>query len=194
VVPMPAPVRQPDTVAAVDPVPAVPASPVVSAPALPPQPLPVLPKPTPPKDQATPSLAEAFSDLAKPTVDAAPARGAVDIRRIKPAREGAAIPPVPAKPAPPIHPSRIWVQLATGRDKAALAFDWRRMARQADALFKARRPSVSIWGQTNRLLTGPFESEAAANAFIGQLRKADIDGAFLWNSPAGQIVDPLGGK
>ncbi len=86
------------------------------------------------------------------------------------------------------------MQLATGRDKAALGFDWRRMARQAEALFKSRKPSVSAWGQSNRLLAGPFESEAAANAFLTQLRRANIDGAFVWNSPAGQVVDALAGR
>ena len=81
--------------------------------------------------------------------------------------------------------------MATGRDKAALSFDWRRMARQAEAVFKARRPLVSAWGQTSRLLAGPFESEAAANQFLSQLRRANIAGAFAWTSPAGQLVDAL---
>jgi Flp pilus assembly protein TadD len=190
----PAPVPLPSPASAtVEPIPAVVRPSAMPAATLPPQPLP--PVRPPASSQPVPtSLAEAFSDLAKPVADAAPARGAVDIRRIRPAREGPAVAATPAKPAPPLHPSRIWVQLATGRDKSALGFDWRRMVKQADALFKVRRPSVSSWGQTNRLLTGPFESEAQANAFIGQLRRADIDGAFVWNSPAGQIVDPLGGK
>lgn len=138
------------------------------------------------------SLSEAFSDLARPSVDIAPASGAVDLRRIRPAREVA--PGQAEAPAPPSHPSRIWVQLGIGRDKAALAFDWRRMTRQAEAVFKGKHGSTSNWGQTNRLLVGPFESEAAANVFLGQLRRADIDGAFVWTSPAGQVVDALPGK
>ncbi len=140
------------------------------------------------------SLAEAFSDLAKPAIDVAPAAGAVDVRRIRPARTGPAVAAAPDKPAPPSHPSRIWVQLATGRDKAALGFDWRRMVRQSDAVFKGKKASVSAWGQSNRLLAGPFESEAAASAFVTQLRRADIDGAFVWTSPAGQVVDALAGR
>jgi hypothetical protein len=96
-----------------------------------------------------------------------------------------------AKPAPPSHPSRIWVQLATGRDRAALAFDWRRMSREAEAAFRGKRPSVSAWGQSQRLLAGPFDTAAAANAFVTQLRRADISGAFVWTSPAGQVVDAL---
>jgi hypothetical protein len=136
------------------------------------------------------SLSEVFSDLARPAADIAPAAGAVDIRRIRPTREVA---PglVPEAPKVPSHPSRIWVQLATGRDKAALGYDWRRMAREAETVFRGKRPLVSSWGQTNRLLTGPFESEAAANAFVAQLRRNDISGAFEWTSPAGQVVDAL---
>ncbi len=139
------------------------------------------------------SLSEVFSDFGGPVVDATPASGAVDIRRIRPAREPASGTPA-AGPVVPSHPSRIWVQVATGRDKVALSFDWRRMARQAEAVFKSRRPQVSAWGQTNRLLAGPFESEAAANQFMGQLRRADIDGAFTWTSPAGQVVDALSAR
>jgi hypothetical protein len=134
------------------------------------------------------SLAEAFAEFDRPSTDATPAAGAVDLRRIKPSKPKPAEPP---KPPPPSHPSRIWVQLATGRDKAALGYDWRRMAREAAEVFRAKQPFVSALGQSSRLLTGPFQTEAAANAFIAQLRRADVDGAFVWTSPAGQVVDAL---
>jgi Flp pilus assembly protein TadD len=174
---------------AVRPEPSAPA-PAASVPAAPAQAVPaeVAPPPAAPRPSARQSLADAFSDLSRPTIDAAPAPGAVDIRRIaarpKPDR-------ATAKPAPPSHPSRIWVQVATGRDKAALGADWRRLIRRAADPFRAKKGYVSAWGQTNRLLTGPFESEAAANAFLSQLRRADVDGPFLWTSPAGQVVDAL---
>ena len=181
------PVPAPATATA--PTPTLPAS----APAVQPKPsaAPVLP-PIPPTPRRQ-SLAEAFSDLGRPTADASPASGAVDIRRIRPARvpgAGAAT----AVPAAPVHPSRIWVQLATGRDKAALGYDFRRISREAETAFKSRRAFVSNWGQTNRLLTGPFDSEAAANAFLGQLRRADVNGAFVWTSPTGQVVDALAAR
>jgi len=95
------------------------------------------------------------------------------------------------KPAVPSHPSRIWVQVATGRDRKALAFDWRRMVKEDATVFASRKGFTSAWGQTNRLLTGPFETEAAANAFIARLKKAGVDGSFLWTSPAGQVVDAV---
>ena len=68
------------------------------------------------------------------------------------------------------------------------------MSREGAEVFRGKQPFVSAWGQTNRLLTGPFQSEAAANSFIAQLRHADVDGAFVWTSPAGQVVDALGGE
>lgn len=147
--------------------------------------------PSAPVRAARPSLADAFSEFSRPPADVTPAAGAVDIRRIRPARPKAE---QPAKPPPPSHPSRIWVQVATGRDKAALGFDWRRLIRKAPEVFRGKRGQVSDWGQTNRLLTGPFESTAAANAFVAQLRRADIDGSFVWTSPAGQVVDALSAR
>lgn len=157
-----------------------------SAPAA--SPAPVAARPVPAAPVRPRRLADAFGDLGQPALSVTPTPGAVDIRRITPNRPADA---KPVKPAPPEQPSRIWVQIATGRNKAALGFDWRRMAKDDAAVFRGKRPYVAAWGQTNRLLTGPFESEAAANAFITQLRRADVEGAFLWTSPAGQVVDTL---
>jgi len=97
-----------------------------------------------------------------------------------------------AAKAPPklVHPSRIWVQVGTGRDTGALAFTWRALVKDSPALFKGQSPSIAEWGRTNRLLAGPFASEAAAGAFLAKARKANLD-AFVWTSPAGQPVDPL---
>ncbi|MFC3213817.1 hypothetical protein [Novosphingobium panipatense] len=55
----------------------------------------------------------------------------------------------------PAHPSRTWVQIGVGRDKAAIAFDWRRNVREYGSLFKSREPYVSDMGHTNRVVVGP---------------------------------------
>ena len=159
--------------------------------ATPPVPVAADAKPAATARPARQSIADAFSEFSRPSATVTPSAGAVDISRLRPSR-----PKVeqPAKPAPPSHPSRIWVQVATGRDKAALGFDWRRLIRKAPDAFRGKRAQVSDWGQTNRLLTGPFESTAAANAFITQLRRADIEGSFVWTSPAGQVVDALSAR
>jgi tetratricopeptide (TPR) repeat protein len=151
-------------------------------------PAPVVAAAAPPTAPA--SIADAFSEFNRPTISTTQAPGAVDVRKIKPARPA---PPKETKPAPPAQPSRIWVQVATGRDKRALAFDWRKMSRQNAAMFRGRKAYVTAWNQTNRLLTGPFETEAAASEFMNKLRKEDVAGAFLWTSPAGQVVDDLRG-
>lgn len=166
------------------------APPPVLAPASAPAPTPA-PAPAPPPPRAR--LADAFAEFAAapPPRVVAPASGAVDIRRITPARDPAAV--AKAKPAPPAHPSRIWVQIGVGRDKNAMGFDWRRLSRTSPDLFRGRQPYVSDWGRTNRLLTGPFPSEAAADAFVAKLKKGKVDDAFVWTSPAGQVVDQLGG-
>lgn len=163
--------------------------------------------PAAPSPAALPSvsLAEVFADLGKPAVQAVPVSGAVDITRIEPARpEPKPAPkPEPEKPVekakpkpppPPAHPSRIWVQVGVGRDKSAIAFDWRRYGRQAPALFKGRQPQISDMGRTNRILAGPFETQKAANDFVAELKKAGIEGALPWTSPAGQVVDKLPAK
>lgn len=130
-------------------------------------------------------------------MQAGPTSGAVDIRKIEPARpEPKPEPkveekPKPKKPAPPAHPSRIWVQIGVGRDKKAIAFDWRRYAKQEPALFKGRKAYVSEMGRTNRILAGPFETQKAANEFIADLKKAGFEGVLPWTSPAGQVVDVL---
>ncbi|MFZ9394986.1 MAG: SPOR domain-containing protein [Erythrobacter sp.] len=137
-----------------------------------------------------PSVSDAFGELAGPVV--APrvaAAGAVDITAIKPARE-VREPPKPAKPAPPPHPSRHWVQLATGKDREALKFDWRRMARKAPDLLGKRAPHVTRWGEANRLLAGPFPSPEAAREMVKSLRSQGFD-SFTYTSPAGEEVIEL---
>ncbi len=155
--------------------------------------------PPPPQQQPQPqqppvprlaSVSEAFTGLAGPApTAAAPAAGAVDITAIKPARE-VREPPKPAKPVPPPHPSRHWVQLATGKDREALKFDWRRIARKAPDLLGKRAPHVTRWGEANRLLAGPFPTPEAAREMVKSLRSQGFD-SFTYTSPNGEEVVEL---
>lgn len=185
--PRPVAAPQAEAVAPEEPRPQTVSQPVVQPVAQAPQPAP--PKPRAPRVAAKkPSFAELFEDLGKAQVSATPAAGAVDIRKIQPAR------PAPKAPPPPAHPSRIWVQVGVGRDADRMSFDWRKMVREEPELFRQQKPSVSEWGRTNRLLVGPFETEAAAKAYNDKLHKADHAGTFVWVSPAGQVVDLLDSK
>jgi len=173
--------------AAPAPAPVAPAQP--PAPAAAPAPAPVHSAPPAPQPKARArSLADAFADLAVlPKGTVAPAPGAVDVRKLAEARARAEAAKNPPKPA---HPSRIWVQVGTGRDTGALGFTWRALVKDNPALFKGQSASISDWGRTNRLLAGPFATEAAAESFLAKAKKADLD-AFVWTSPAGQVVDAL---
>lgn len=178
-----------------------------------PTPAPVpAPAPVPVPAPRQRSVDEAFAGFDTPSREVEPQAGAVDVRNVR----RAAPPPPPAikgqdskdpkandkakdksrdtKPETPSHRSRIWVQVATGRDKKALNFDWKRMVREAPELFKGQRPHIAGWGQSNRLLAGPFASQKEANAFLAGLKKQAITGGFIWTSPAGQVVDAVGAK
>jgi len=176
----PAPAIVTATSPVASPVPA-PAPPPVLAAAPVPAPAPVA-RAAPPR----PSFADAFADLTARRAEVAPRAGAVDIRRISPAR-----PAPPPPPPPPPNPSRFWVQVGVGRNADRLEFDWRRLQKDDPELFRGRKAWVSDWGRTNRLLVGPFETEKAAGSFNEKLHKADHDGTFVWTSPAGQVVDAL---
>ena len=136
------------------------------------------------------SLVEAFADFASASAPAAgPTAGAVDITTIQPRREAprAAAPPPPPRP---VHPSRQWVQVATGRDVAALEFDWRRIKRNAGGLLDRYKPHVARWGQTNRLVAGPFASAREAQEFVSRLKDKQLE-SFRFTSAQGEEVRPI---
>ncbi len=166
---------------------AVPAAQPGAAPATA-QPAPA-PATDPVPDQRT--LADAFAEFAQPSA-VAPASNAVDITKIDVRREKPPVKEEPKveKPKPPAHPSRVWVQVATGRDTKALGFDWRRISREAGPLLAKRQPYLAKWGQTNRLVTGPYASEAEAQKAVSDLKKKGLD-SFTFTSDEGEAVNPL---
>jgi hypothetical protein len=151
--------------------------------------------PPPPRD-----LRQAFADFTAAT--AAPAAtvpaGAVNMATFQPRREPPppkpeVAKPAPAKPAPPpkpVIPSRHWVQIATGRDLGALGFDWRRLKREAGGLLDKHQPQYADWGQTNRMVVGPFASAREAEQFVGKLKDKKLD-SFRFTSDQGEEVKPL---
>jgi tetratricopeptide (TPR) repeat protein len=196
------PTDKPVLVAALAPSSAPPAPPVdqASAPPVPaPSPVPVAaPAEVPAPEPETASLAETFAAFSKLPQVARPAAGAVDISKFTPIREPKAESPKPepakakakAKPKPPAHPRRFWVQVATGRDLKALAFDWRRLQREGGSLLAQHDAFTAKWGRTRRLLTGPYKTEAEADKAVSALKKKGLD-AFEFTSDEGEEVAPL---
>jgi tetratricopeptide (TPR) repeat protein len=134
-------------------------------------------------------LVAAFADFSLPARPAI-AEGAVDISLITPRRE---TPPTPSRATPPprpVHPSRHWVQVATGRNTGALEFDWRRIKREAGGLLDRPAPHVAAWGQTNRLVAGPFASAREADQLVAKLKEKRLD-SFRFTSAQGEEVKPL---
>lgn len=129
-------------------------------------------------------LADAFADFAEPTGVDVVGGDVVDISAITPKREKKEPPP------PPPAPRRIWLQLGIGQDLALLRSDWRLKYRKIDAL-KGAEPFTIPWGQTNRLLAGPFDSQADARKALNALSADNMD-SFIWTSPEGAAVEPLG--
>lgn len=151
-------------------------------------------------------VADAFADLGAPLPDARAGADAVDISRIEVRREVAAQPmlapetvkpaakpaekPKKKEPPKPLHPSRIWVQVATGKKISALAFDWKRIAKEGGAPLAKLMPFTARWGETNRLLVGPLDSREKAQALVRTLKGKDLD-SFLFVSDEGEAVQQL---
>ena len=97
-----------------------------------------------------------------------------------------------ARPAPAVqrHPARHWVQVATGRDLSALEFDWRRIARSANGALDGIGPFTVPWGEANRLLAGPFKSQAEAREMVNRLKQQGID-TFTFSSEEGERITEL---
>ncbi|GIX18929.1 MAG: hypothetical protein KatS3mg120_0605 [Erythrobacter sp.] len=174
-----------------------PALPPVAQPAAPPAApvTPPVPTPTPAPEAPPLRVADAFADLAgAPLPDARAPAGAVDLSRIAIRRE-----PPPEKPKPkdppkeppkPLHPSRVWVQVATGKDVKALGFDWKRISRAGGPVLAPLKPHTVRWGAANRLLAGPLESRDKAEALVRTLKGKGLD-TFLYVSPEGEQIQPL---
>ena len=159
------------------------------------------PAPTPPPPAPAPTLrvADAFADLSSGALPDAKVSGdAVDLSRITVKREAPPVPvakaaaekPKPKEPAKPVHPSRVWVQVATGKNVKALGFDWRRISKTAGAPLAKLKPHTTKWGEANRLLAGPVDNRDKAQALVRELKAKGLD-SFLYVSPEGEEIQPV---
>ncbi len=194
--PAPSPVRVASVaapVAAPAPAPAPVPRPEVTTFAAPAAPPPVAPPPAAPAPARPLRVADAFADLGDDALPDAKVSGdAVDLSRITIKREAPPPPPKPKakEPAKPVHPSRVWVQLATGKKADALGFDWRRLSRSGGDLLAKLKPYTTPWGEAHRLLAGPIDSRDKAQALVRELKAKGLD-SFLYVSPEGEEIQPV---
>ncbi|WP_333837071.1 SPOR domain-containing protein [Novosphingobium sp.] len=90
------------------------------------------------------------------------------------------------------NPSRTWVQVLTGGDRAKMGKEWAKL-QASSADLRGRRAYVTPWNRVYRLVTGPFPSDAAAQAFVAKLKGSGVS-AFQFDSPAGQAMDGVAAK
>jgi Flp pilus assembly protein TadD len=106
----------------------------------------------------------------------------------------------PVRPAPPraqrqsaarpAHPSRHWVQIAGGANKATLPREFARLRGLAPDLLGGQQAWTTPLNATNRLLVGPFPSAREAQVFVNRLAAQNLS-AFAWTSPQGQEIERL---
>ena len=89
----------------------------------------------------------------------------------------------PAKP-------RVWVQLASGSNSAALPEQFRRIKRKHSDLLDGIGGYVAERPNRSRLLIGPFRSLKDANIIVEDLESVRVD-AFSWTSPPGENIRKL---
>lgn len=149
----------------------------------------------PPEELTQPDNAIGADTLAKLLEDKRRADAAEDAKREKDAVAAKAKAETDAKAKAEAaekkaNPARIWVQVATGANARALATDYGKFAKKSPDLFKGKSGATAEWGKTRRLLVGPFKDRKAAQDWLTGYKKAGGDG-FLFNSEAGQTVDPI---
>lgn len=196
--PAPAPAPSPAQVQAPAPEPAPAARPSLATFGPPAAPAPAVVQPAPasapapaPEPARPLRVADAFADLGDdPLPDARVSGDAVDLTRITIKREAPPPPPKPKEPPKPVYPSRIWVQLATGKNASALGFDWRRLSRSGGDLLAKLKPHTTRWGEAHRLLAGPIDSRDKAQKLVRELKDKGLD-SFLYISPEGEEIQPV---
>jgi tetratricopeptide (TPR) repeat protein len=97
------------------------------------------------------------------------------------------------KKAARANPERIWVQVAGGAYAGDLPKAYAAAKAKAPAIFGSRVGWSTPLRATNRVLTGPFKTDAEARSFVNQLAKAGVS-AFTFTSDTGQVVTRLPAK
>ncbi|MGI4732732.1 MAG: SPOR domain-containing protein [Janthinobacterium lividum] len=157
--------------------------------------------PTPmPRSRRGSHVAADQSDDTPPPLDrkaaarqaAADRKAATDKKAATEAKALAAKEAADERKAKKADPERYWVQVAGGANEADLPKAWSSARAKAPAL-AARKGWTTPLRATNRLVTGPFKTDAEARAFVNTLKKQGVS-AFQFTSEAGQKINRLDDK
>ncbi|MDQ3246383.1 MAG: hypothetical protein M3Q52_05750 [Pseudomonadota bacterium] len=82
---------------------------------------------------------------------------------------------------------RVWLQLASGANAAALPVEYQRIQRRNTEMLRDISPYIAEEAGKARLLIGPFRSKSEAEIFADDLATASVS-AFSWTSRPGQTI------
>ncbi len=91
------------------------------------------------------------------------------------------------------NPARTWVQVSTGATEGDLPKAWKKAKAKAPTVFGSRGGWTAPWKATNRVLAGPFKTDAEARTFVNQLAKEGVS-TFTFTSDPGEIITKLPSK
>jgi hypothetical protein len=97
------------------------------------------------------------------------------------------------KKAARANPARIWVQIASGANDAYLGQAWKTITAKAPQAFRGKAGYSQSVRATNRVMTGPFKTDAEARAFVNQLAKQGVP-SYSVSTEAGEAVTRLPAK
>ena len=97
------------------------------------------------------------------------------------------------KKAARTNPPRIWVQVAGGANESDLPKAYAAVRAKAPEVFAGKQAWSTPLRATNRVLAGPFKTEAEARSFVNQLSRSGVS-AFTFSSDQGQVVTRLAGR
>lgn len=159
-----------------------------------------LPVPPAPRPRFERSINVASTDNATLT-KAAERKKAADAKKIDLTKAAAAKKGVEAKAAAEEKKTRDaiglagtnWVQLAGGAHADRMDVEFRRLSAKSSTL-KKNGGAVTAGKDYFRLLTGPFDSKAEAQAFVNRLAKDGVDGFSWTRTPATIKIEKLSPK
>jgi hypothetical protein len=93
------------------------------------------------------------------------------------------------KKAAKAEPARYWVQVAGGANKGDLDRAWAAVQKKSSVL-AGKKAYTTPLRATNRVVTGPYKTEAEARAMVNTLAKQGVS-AFTFASEAGQKMTRL---
>lgn len=91
------------------------------------------------------------------------------------------------------NPARTWVQVSTGATEGDLPKAWKKAKAKAPTVFGTSGGWTAPWKATNRVLAGPFKTDAEARTFVNQLAKEGVS-TFTFTSDPGEIITKLPAK